>query len=144
MIGGRSWIECQAKFDRWKRRGWFFVAFSVVFGPVFSSLSQKSDEIMPQAGLNNSLLNLAFEVMTMAAWINHMRRQVNNIHELQLTSWQTVHPNSEHWSIHWQFWMFISQFFRMIWVCLKIVYPIVPNGFADHYPYEQWLFHWEY
>ena len=21
-----------------------------------------------------------------------------------------------------------------IWVCLKIVYPIVPNGFADHYP----------
>ena len=26
-----------------------------------------------------------------------------------------------------------------IWVCLKIVYPIVPNGFADPYPYEQWL-----
>ena len=25
------------------------------------------------------------------------------------------------------------------WVCLKIVYPIVPNGFADHYPYEKWL-----
>ena len=22
-----------------------------------------------------------------------------------------------------------------IWVCLKIVYPIVPNGFADHYPH---------
>ena len=22
--------------------------------------------------------------------------------------------------------------------------PIVPNGFADHYPYIQWLFHWEY
>ena len=21
------------------------------------------------------------------------------------------------------------------WICLKIVYPIVPNGFADHYPY---------
>ena len=18
-----------------------------------------------------------------------------------------------------------------------------PNGFADHYPYEKWLFHWE-
>ena len=31
-----------------------------------------------------------------------------------------------------------------IWVCLKIVYPIVPNGFADHYPYEKLLFHWEY
>ena len=31
----------------------------------------------------------------------------------------------------------------VIWVCLKIVYPIVPNGFADHYPYEKWLFHWE-
>ena len=25
--------------------------------------------------------------------------------------------------------------FIMQWVCLKIVYPIVPNGFADHYPY---------
>ena len=31
-----------------------------------------------------------------------------------------------------------------IWVCLKIVYPIVPNGFADHYPNLKWLFHWEY
>ena len=19
-----------------------------------------------------------------------------------------------------------------------------PNGFADHYPYEKWLFHWAY
>ena len=25
------------------------------------------------------------------------------------------------------------------WVCLKIVYPIVPNGFADHYPVFKWL-----
>ena len=25
-----------------------------------------------------------------------------------------------------------------------VVYPVVPNGFADHYPYEKWLFHWEY
>ena len=32
----------------------------------------------------------------------------------------------------------------VIWVCLKIVYPIVPNGFADHYPYEKLLFHWGY
>ena len=22
--------------------------------------------------------------------------------------------------------------------------PEKPNGFADHYPYEKWLFHWEY
>ena len=26
----------------------------------------------------------------------------------------------------------------------NVVYPIVPNGFHDHYPYEKWLFHWEY
>ena len=26
----------------------------------------------------------------------------------------------------------------------NVVYPILPNGFADHYPYEKWLFHWEY
>ena len=23
-------------------------------------------------------------------------------------------------------------------------HPIVPNGFADHYPVFKWLFHWEY
>ena len=47
---------------------------------------------------------------------------------------------------------------EIIWVCLRenlnrkpmgfylklglsenVVYPIVPNGFADHYPYEKWL-----
>ena len=37
-----------------------------------------------------------------------------------------------------------AQAARSTWVCLKIVYPIVPNGFADHYPYEKLLFHWEY
>ena len=26
----------------------------------------------------------------------------------------------------------------------NVVYPIVPNGFADHYPYEKWLFDREY
>ena len=31
-----------------------------------------------------------------------------------------------------------------LWVCLKIVYPFLPNGFADHYPKNKWLFHWEY
>ena len=30
------------------------------------------------------------------------------------------------------------------WVCLKMVSTPKPNGFADHYPYEKWLFHWEY
>ena len=28
------------------------------------------------------------------------------------------------------FWLVVID---QIWVCLKIVYPIVPNGFADHY-----------
>ena len=26
----------------------------------------------------------------------------------------------------------------------NVVYPEKPNGFADHYPYEKWLFHWGY
>ena len=26
----------------------------------------------------------------------------------------------------------------------NVVYPIVPNGFHDHYPYKKLLFHWEY
>ena len=26
----------------------------------------------------------------------------------------------------------------------NVVYPKKPNGFADHDPYEKWLFHWEY
>ena len=30
-----------------------------------------------------------------------------------------------------------------IWVCLKMLCTPTPNGFADHYPYEKWLFHWE-
>ena len=47
-------------------------------------------------------------------------------------------------------WFEMSIFYLQEWfphplirVCLKID-PIVPNGFADHYPYEKWLFHWEY
>ena len=35
----------------------------------------------------------------------------------------------------------------LIWymgVSENVVYPIVPNGFADHYPVFKWLFHWEY
>ena len=31
-----------------------------------------------------------------------------------------------------------------IWVCLKIEKTPKVNGFADHYPYFLWLFHWEY
>ena len=31
-----------------------------------------------------------------------------------------------------------------IWVCLKMLCTPKPNGFADHYPYEKCLFHWEY
>ena len=30
------------------------------------------------------------------------------------------------------------------WVCLKMLCTPKANGFADHYPYEKWLFHWEY
>ena len=30
------------------------------------------------------------------------------------------------------------------WMCLKMVSTPKANGFADHYPYEKWLFHWEY
>ena len=33
---------------------------------------------------------------------------------------------------------------KMMDVSENVVYPIAPNGFADHYPYEKWLFHWEY
>ena len=37
-------------------------------------------------------------------------------------------------------WFVVSN----IWVCLKMLCTPKPNGFADHYPYEKWLFHWEY
>jgi len=26
----------------------------------------------------------------------------------------------------------------------NVVYPFLPNGFADHHPVFKWLFHWEY
>ena len=32
----------------------------------------------------------------------------------------------------------------LIRVCLKIEKTPKPNGFADHYPKNKWLFHWEY
>ena len=35
-------------------------------------------------------------------------------------------------------------YFAKMWVCLKMLCTPKPNGFADHYPYEKWLFHWEY
>ena len=28
---------------------------------------------------------------------------------------------------------------KIMWVCLKMLCIPKPNGFADHYPYEQWL-----
>ena len=39
--------------------------------------------------------------------------------------------------IHRKFetWICLLNTYQGLWVCLKIVYPIVPNGFADHYPY---------
>ena len=37
-------------------------------------------------------------------------------------------------------WSWKLRIFRFaLWVCTP-----KPNGFADHYPYEKWLFHWEY
>ena len=43
---------------------------------------------------------------------------------------------------------YISSRCLWIWIYMgvseNVVYPIVPNGFADHYPYIKWLFHWEY
>ena len=42
-------------------------------------------------------------------------------------------------------WLIYGELIWLIWVLLKMVEnPFVPNGFADHYPYEKWLFHWEY
>ena len=31
-----------------------------------------------------------------------------------------------------------------VWKCCVHLCTSKPNGFADHYPYEKWLFHWEY
>ena len=36
---------------------------------------------------------------------------------------------------------YLSQY-GCVWKCREN--PIVPNGFADHYPVFKWLFHWEY
>ena len=38
----------------------------------------------------------------------------------------------------------ITRMIHTIRVCLKMSCTPKPNGFADHYPYEKWLFHWEY
>ena len=44
----------------------------------------------------------------------------------------------------WGLYFFTHVHSFSIWVCLKIGNTPKPNGFADHYPYEKWLFHWEY
>ena len=38
-------------------------------------------------------------------------------------------------STHTEFTGYAKKIQKGIWVCLKIVYPFLPNGFADHYPY---------
>ena len=49
--------------------------------------------------------------------------------------------NGESMENIWYIWVNYS-----IYGCVteNVVYPIVPNGFADHYPVFKWLFHWEY
>ena len=59
-----------------------------------------------------------------------------------LRRWSIGRTSHRHWCWHWSwseqlrllvfFWDLGS---GLTWVCLKIVYPIVLNGFADHYPY---------
>ena len=36
----------------------------------------------------------------------------------------------------------MAMFFNM-GVSENVVYPFLPNGFADHYPVFKWLFVWE-
>ena len=40
--------------------------------------------------------------------------------------------------------MFTNLVMRYGCVTENVVYYPKPNGFADPYPYEKWLFHWEY
>ena len=49
----------------------------------------------------------------------------------------------DHWCVSRPSTEFTSCSLKM-WVCLKMLCTPKPNGFADHYPYEKWLFHWEY
>jgi len=37
-----------------------------------------------------------------------------------------------------------SNFYGHMGLSENVVYPFLPNGFADHYPYFLWLFHWGY
>ena len=41
-------------------------------------------------------------------------------------------------------WRYVKGRCNQVGVSENVVYPIVPNGFADHYPVFKWLFHWEY
>ena len=46
------------------------------------------------------------------------------------------------WKIHENIWELENDHW-IHGVSENVVYPIVPNGFHDHYPYEKLLFHWE-
>ena len=47
-------------------------------------------------------------------------------------------------NVRYVFTFAISYHHQNMGVSENVVYPIVPNGFADHYPVFKWLFHWEY
>ena len=53
-----------------------------------------------------------------------------------------THP----WSMCLWRWMFHEGNPKKWYMALSenVVYYPKPIGFADHYPYEKWLFHWEY
>ena len=48
-----------------------------------------------------------------------------------------------HMDFPWFFFQRFPTIFSHLGLSENVVYPIVPTGFADHYPYEKWLFHWE-
>ena len=73
---------------------------------------------------------------------NHQLLSYQVVKEGLHISIKTLIPSNSNdiYQIYWYFHYYINY----LGVSENVVYPIVPNGFADHYPYEKWLFHWEY
>ena len=54
-------------------------------------------------------------------------------------SWKSGIRKSQLWPCN-----FCNKIGMSMGVSENVVYPFLPNGFADHYPVFKWLFHWEY
>ena len=112
LPGGSGWPWQQAISSRTPDYSVGEITGSTWLKPIFERGSSKSETFKTYQNID----------LPMAEFKTYQNLLVNTIFGYIWQGWTTEHPS-----------------IPAIWVCLKIVYPCVPNGFADHYPVFKWL-----